>query len=77
MIKQHERTAYLYATSASERTIRRSTGPLFDAPTLHHLAAGTALHVIDGADDTDAAIRFAVALSGLQFSRHASITAAP
>lgn len=76
MTEQHERTTYHFPLGSHERTIRRTTGPLFDAPTLHALAAGTALHVLHEPADIDAAIKFAVALSGLQFSRYASSPAA-
>lgn len=76
MIEQHERTAYSFTLGSHERVIRRMTGPLFDAPTLRALAAGTALHVIDEPADIDAAIKFAVAMSGLQFSRYATSPAA-
>ncbi|WP_042264749.1 hypothetical protein [Paraburkholderia heleia] len=75
MTEQHERTAYSFTLGSRERMIRRTTEPLFDAPTLHQLAAGTALHHIE-TNDADGAIRWAVALSGLQFSRYATSPAA-
>ncbi|MFX1716745.1 hypothetical protein [Paraburkholderia sp. A1RO-5L] len=76
MTEQHERAAYTFPLGSRERIARRLTGPLFDSNVLHYLAAGAVLHVIDEPADIDAAIKFAVALSVLQFSRHASSPAA-
>jgi hypothetical protein len=66
-------TAHTFGALGGHRAIAHTTGPLFNPSTLQWVAAQSAHYATVPGDD---AMRFAIGLAGLAFSRDASIESA-
>ena len=69
---QHIGTIHLHPVYQRRRTTIRTTGPLFNPHVMHHIAATSVLHHIPDASEPADAMRWSIALAGLEFSKYAA-----